>query len=108
MSLLKTERESAEWRDWGTHRPNRIIAFGILNASGIPVFCDVGINVFHEQVRGEDPMDEISPDMAIVKVILEQRWDLCFAKVASVQKEGLDDCGLTSTEQMSIEQSIKS
>ena len=52
-------------------------------------------------------MDEVSPDVAIIEVVLEQRWDLNFT-VCESTKEGLGGYGLTSTEQTSIEQSIKS
>jgi len=41
------EYEPEELENWEIYRPNGIITFGVLNAGSIPVFCDVGVNVFH-------------------------------------------------------------
>lgn len=65
------KRESAEYEDWETNKPDGVVTFGILNTSGISVFCDVGIDVLHQQIGGEDSVDEISPDVAVVEVVLE-------------------------------------
>ena len=52
-------------------------------------------------------MDEVSPDMAVVEVVLEQRRDLSLERPHE-KRGGAGHCGLASTEQISIEQSIKS
>ena len=63
------------------YRPDGVVTFCILNASSVPVFCDIGVNVFHQQVRCEDSVDEVSPNVTIVEVVLEQRWDLYFTEI---------------------------
>jgi len=70
------------------YRPDGVITFGILDAGSIPVLCDIGVDIFHQEVGGEDPMDEVSPDVAIIEVVLEQRWDLNFT-VCESGKEGV-------------------
>ena len=47
MSLLRGDNEPEERQDREIYQPNGIITFGILNAGGIPVLCNVGVNVFH-------------------------------------------------------------
>ena len=42
------EHELAEREDRESYKPDGVVAFGVLNASSVPIFCDVGVYVFHQ------------------------------------------------------------
>lgn len=63
-------------------KPNGVVAFSVLDPGCIPIFRDVGVDVFHQKIGGKDSTDEVSSDMAVVKVVLEQRRDLSSIRTA--------------------------
>ena len=63
-------------RAWVIYKPYGVIAFGVLDTSSISVFCDVGVDIFHQQIGSENAMYEVSTNMTVVEVVLEQRRNL--------------------------------
>ena len=51
--------------------PDRVIAASVGHACSIPVFCDVAVDVLHEEIRSQNSVNEISTDVSIIKIILE-------------------------------------
>lgn len=51
--------------------PDSIITPRICNSSSIPFLYNITINILDEQVRCENAVHEVSPDVTIVKVVLE-------------------------------------
>ena len=64
-----------------TPLPDRIIAACVRHTRGIALFDDVAVDVLHEEIGRQHAMDKVSPDIAIVKVVLEQRGDLCMCEL---------------------------
>jgi hypothetical protein len=56
--------------------PYRFITFCILDAGGISLCDHVAKYIFHQQVGREDSLDEVSSNVEIVEIVLEQRRDL--------------------------------
>ena len=64
-----------------TPLPDRIIASSVRHPRGISLFDDIAVDVLHEEVGCQDAMHEISADIAIIKIVLEQRGDLCMCRL---------------------------
>lgn len=56
--------------------PDCIVALRIFHAGGVAFFQHVTVDVLHQKIGREDTVDEVSPQVKVVEVILEQGWDL--------------------------------
>lgn len=54
-----------------TGLPDCIITTSVLDTSCISFSRDIAVDVFHEDVRRQDAMYEVTPDVQIIKVVLE-------------------------------------
>lgn len=65
------------------YSPDRVVTTSISDPCGVAVFSDVAVYVLHQQVGREHTGYKISTDIAIIKVILKERWDLDASDIVS-------------------------
>ena len=66
--------EIAGWEGegrWMAHVRDGGVAFGVLHTCGVPVGYDMTIDVFHQEIGGEDAVYEVVTDVMIIKVVLK-------------------------------------
>ena len=59
-----------------TNIPDSVVTSSVGDARGIAILRDITMDVLHQEIGGEDAIDEVPPDVRIVEVVLEQRRDL--------------------------------
>ena len=57
--------------------PDSIVTASIGNARGVAILHNVTMDALHKEIGRENAIDEVSPYVAIVEVVLEQRRYLC-------------------------------
>ena len=57
--------------------PDSIVTASIGNTGGVAILHNVTMDALHKEIRRENAIDEVSPYVAIVEVVLEQRRYLC-------------------------------